>query len=130
MNFYFDENIPGAIARAVSELERSATNYNVQHTKDAWGEGILDPELIRNLHDVDGILITNDLKMKKAYCEQLAKNKITAFFISFPSGASYENRYTLVINNWLTIKQISETEKRPFLCKIKSRGKPEISRIT
>jgi len=108
MNFYFDENIPRAIARAVSELEKSATNYNVQHTDDAWGTGIKDPELIQNLNNFNGILITNDLRMRVAFCELLSKNKITAFFISFPSNASYEYRYTLVINNWGRIKQISE----------------------
>jgi len=129
MNFYFDENIPKAIAKAVSELEKSATNYNVQHTEDAWYRCIPDPELIRNLSAIDGILISNDLKMKKAFSELLAQNKITAFFISFPSGADYESRYKLVINNWSTIKKISETQRRPFICKIKPRGKPEISRM-
>jgi len=129
MNFYFDENIPRAIARAVSELEKSATNYNVQHTADAWRGGILDPELIVNLKNVNGILITNDLKMKRAFRELLAKKKITAFFISFPSGANYEYRYTMIINNWVKIKQISEDERHPFICRIMPRGQPQISRF-
>lgn len=121
MKFYFDENIPEAIARALNELEKGSDNL-VKSTIDIWGRGIKDPQLIEGLNKEDGILVTNDLKMKRLYYELLKENKVTAFFIVFPSGASFALRYRQIFKIWEKIKETIQREPRPFCCKIQVNG--------
>ena len=128
MEFFCDENIPSAIARALNEIEKDRTDIVVHSTADLWGIGIKDPELIEKLKDAGGILITNDLRMKRNYCELLSQCKITAFFIVFPSGASFDFRVRQVFKIWEDIKITAATTKRPFLCKIHNNGRVNILR--
>lgn len=123
MRFYFDENIPGAIARALNELEKERTDIIVQSTEDVWCKGIKDPQLIEKLNEVDGILVTNDLKMKHLYGELLKQHKVSAFFIVFPSGVNFEFRYRQVIKFWEGIKKTAREEQHPFMCRIQNNGK-------
>ncbi|HUS87507.1 MAG TPA: hypothetical protein VMW76_09720 [Bacteroidales bacterium] len=126
MNFYFDENLPRAIARALNELEKNRTDTIVLSTEDVWGKGIKDSPLIEKLHEAGGIMVTNDLKMKHNYYELLKKNGVSAFFIAFPSGVNFEYRYQHVFKIWEDIKKIARKEKHPFICKIPNRGKPKV----
>lgn len=126
MKFYFDENIPGPIARALNELEKERTDITVQSTVDVWDRGIKDPQLIEKLNEVDGILVTNDLKLKRLYCELLRRYNVSAFFIVFPSGVDFAFRYRHVINVWEIIKNTAKNEHRPFLCKIHNNKKVTI----
>jgi hypothetical protein len=123
MNFYFDENIPKVIARALNELEKERTDITVQSTEDVWYKAIKDPQLIEKLHEVDGILVTNDLKMKRNYCELLKHNSVSAFFIVFPNGVDFAFRYRQVVKVWEEIKKTAREEPHPFLCKIQNNGK-------
>jgi hypothetical protein len=126
MNFYFDENIPFAIARSLNELEKERTENSVQSTVDVWGAGIKDPQLIEKLNVEDGILVTNDLKMRREHYELLKLHKVSVFYIVFPSGVDFEFRFRQIAKNWETIKKIASNEKRPFICRIQNNGKATI----
>ena len=122
MTFYFDENIPKYIARALNELEKERTDISVFSTEDVWGKGIKDPQLIENLNEANGILVTYDLRMRYTYRELLKENKTTAFFIAFTKGVNFEHKYKFVFRIWENIKKTARKQKHPFICQIQNNG--------
>jgi hypothetical protein len=127
MDFYFDENLPVRIANALAALEEGE-NHNVYHTTLAFEPSIKDPDLYPLIRNRNGILVTNDMKMLSRAPEYqiMLTLQITAFFISLPKGADFALRYRTIFDKWEDIKLICRKNKRPFMCRIKMRGKPEI----
>lgn len=121
MKFYLDENLPKRVADALSALEGDKSPVEVDST-EIFNKGIQDEELLIKLKENNGILITNDLKMRKAFKGLLRINKITAFFIAFPKAANFAEKYQRIISNWEKIKNYTAETNRPFLCEIKKRG--------
>lgn len=127
MDFYFDENLPIRVAKAINELEYG-TEHNVYHTAVEFEKGILDPDLYPLIKKRNGILITNDLKMlsRKNEYELLRSLGITTFIMSIPMGSPFEVKYKTIINKWEEIKKICRRNNHPFMCRIKMRGETEI----
>ena len=127
MDFYIDENLPPKVAHALHALERP-DGYNVYSIQETFGKGILDTDLIPKLAEVSGTLITHDFRLltRKNEFKLLKDCGITVFFVSLPSGCNFALMYQIIIGNWETIKKLYSKEKRPFLCKILQRGKPDI----
>jgi len=55
MDFYFDENLPERVARALNELEGKQSSVNIYSTVDKWEKGIKDPDLAVKISEADGI---------------------------------------------------------------------------
>ena len=127
MDFYLDEQLPKRVANALHELERYEDKHNVYSTEMKFGKGVKDPDLYDKLKNVNGILISNDLRMKTRSNEftLLKELGITAFLISLPSGSGYWIKVKTIINNWDEIKSTSEKCKHPFIRRIKMRGESE-----
>ena len=132
MDFYLDENIPVRIAMALNYLEGDKRIHNVYSTSEKFGTGVLDPDLFPKIAEVNGVYITNDLKVahRKVEFELLQKLSIGSFLICFKPGASYWERVLMKMKNWEYIKetaQFYEPQKRHFICRIKVAGKPDIT---
>jgi hypothetical protein len=127
MDFYFDEQLPKIVAESLNVLERHLAVNNVYSTEMKFGKGIPDLELFPLLKEVNGILITNDLRMMTRREEfSLLKNLgVTAFMISLPSGARFEIKYQTLVARWEEIKLVARKNKMPFICRMKMRGKNE-----
>lgn len=127
MTFFLDENLPERVALALDALEGADGNI-VKHTALEFGKGVQDPDLIPKIKKCNGILITNDDKMKsrKQEYEIIREEGVSVFFISLPKGAPFELKYKTIINKWEEIKKICRKNKHPFMCKIKMRGETDI----
>lgn len=132
MDFYLDENIPIRIANAINYLEGDKRIHNVYSTTEAFGSGVLDPDLFPKISQVSGIYITNDLKVahRKDEFELLNHLSIGTFLLCFKPSSSYWERVLFVMKNWEYIKQTAvynEPKKCHYICRIKVAGKPEIT---
>jgi hypothetical protein len=107
----------------LNALEGEGSEIIVQSTQDIWGKGLKDIQLIKNLNEESGILITHDLRMRTLYRELLKEKEVSAFFISIPSGANFELIYRKIFTIWEEIKKISKKEKHPFVCRMPWKGK-------
>lgn len=124
MDFYFDEQLPKRVANALNELEGHDGIHNIYCTELKFEKGIKDPELFKRLQAVDGILISNDLRMKTRNNEftLIKELGITAFLISLPSGSGYWIKVKALIKHWDVIKEVASKHKRPFVCRVMMRG--------
>lgn len=127
MDFYLDENLPPRVANALNALEEGEED-NVYHTRLVFGAGILDPDLFPKIKEVNGILITNDLKQysRKNEHDIIKELGITVILLHLPKGANFALKYKTIIDRWEEIKTICRKNKHPFFCKIKMRGETEI----
>jgi hypothetical protein len=128
MDFYFDEQLPKIIANALNIIEGHEGINNVFSTETEFGKGISDLELFARLKEVNGILVTHDLKMKtrKNEFSVIKELGVSVFLISLPSGANFELQYQTIIGIWPEIKKICRKQRGiHFVCRIKMRGKPE-----
>ena len=124
MIFYFDENLPPQIARALNILDSKNKIYSV---KDKF-EGVKDLELIPKLTEEEAILITFDKNMRKIQAERkaLKSNKMIVFFLAIK--LNYWDTVKLFIKIWDKIlsnaKKISR-EKEAIFFRITGQGKIE-----
>jgi predicted nuclease of predicted toxin-antitoxin system len=127
MDFYFDEQLPKTVANALDVSEQHEKVHRVFSTEMKFGKGVKDITLYKKLKEVNGILITHDLKMITRIAEFTAIKEpgITVFFINLPGGVNFTLLYQTLFEKWEEIKQISRKEKHPFVCKIKMKGKTE-----
>jgi hypothetical protein len=128
MDYYFDEQLPKLVANALNLLESHEGINRVFSTEESFGKGIKDTDLFRRLKEVNGILVTHDLKMttRKNELSLIKELGISAFVISLPSGSNFELQYQTIIGMWPSIKKISRKNRNDsFVCRIKMRGEPE-----
>lgn len=120
MDFYFDENLPERVARALNELEGKQSSINVYSTVDKWEKGIQDPDLIVLLSKVNGIWVTNDKKLRTRieHFKLIKRQNITVIIICFASGSDYVTKYQRIVKVWEKIKKTCrEKEKSAFIAK-------------
>ena len=127
MDFYFDEQLPKKVANALDVLEQHDGVHRVFSTELEFGIGLKDVPLYHKLKEVNGILITHDLKMLTRVNEFSALKElgISAFIISLPSGINYTLTYQTIFGKWEEIKKISRKQAMPFICRLKMKGQPE-----
>lgn len=128
MDFYFDEQLPKVIAEALNVLESREGENRVLSTEVEFGKGIKDVELFEKLKNVNGILVTHDLKMttRKNEFALIRELGITVFILSLPKGANFQLQYQTIIARWEEIKRLHKKNRSdPFVCRIKMRGDPE-----
>lgn len=119
MDFYFDENTPPRIAKALNALEEG-NDINVYHTQIKWDKGIKDPDLYPLLKEVDGILVTSDLKMMTRRAERtiMAERGIPTVIFTVPMGSNFTARYQFIFKKWEAIKKFCKNHKAPYICRI------------
>lgn len=132
MDFYFDENIPDRIAQALNYLEGENRKHNVFYTGKEFKTGIIDVELFPLISKAKGIFITNDLKVahRKVEIELLKELNIPTYLLCFRQGATYWERVLMIMEKWPYIKETAlyyEPNGKHYICKIKVKGKPEIT---
>lgn len=126
MDFYFDEQLPPSIAEALNLIEGHEKKHRVFSTASVFGKGVQDIDLFRKLQEVNGILVTHDLKMltRRKEFELIKDLGISVFVISLPDGANYELIYrTIIGDKWHEIKALwKKRRNESFVCRIKMRG--------
>jgi hypothetical protein len=126
MDFYLDEQLPKKIANALDILEQHEAINRVFSTETEFTKGVKDPALYPLLKQVNGILITHDLKMiTRANEFSLIKELgVTVFVISLPGNVNFELMWETIFGKWSEIKRIAHKTKHPFVCRLTMRGKP------
>lgn len=128
MDFYFDEQLPKIVAEALNVLESREGVNRVLSTETEFGKGVKDVELYKKLKDVNGVLVTHDLKMitRKNEFALIKECGVSVFILSLPSGANFELQYQTIIAKWAEIKKLYRRKSSmPFVCRVKMRGDPE-----
>jgi len=128
MDFYFDEQLPKVVAEALNILESREGVNRVLSTENEFGRGIKDVELFKKLKNVNGVLVTHDLKMitRKNEFALVKELGISVFILSLPSGANVELQYQTIFAKWSEIlKLYRKNSSKAFVCRIKMRGDPD-----
>jgi len=123
MIYYFDENFPPQIARALNILDIENDIFTV---KDKF-EGLKDLELIPELAKQNAVLITFDKKMRRNKAEKTAleNNKMIVFFFATQIKDPWDF-VKLNIKVWQKITSKAEkTKDKPMFYKITGQGKIE-----
>ncbi len=123
MIFYFDENIPPQIARAINLLDKNNEIYTV---KDKY-QGLKDLELIPKLAEEKAVLITFDKNMRKNRAERTAleQNKMIVFFFA-TQIKDYWDFVKLNIKIWKKITElVKKTKEKPKFYRVTGQGKIE-----
>ena len=128
MDFYFDEQLPTVVAKALDVLESQQGVNRVLSTETEFGKGISDVDLFKKLKNVNGVLVTHDLKMitRKNEFALIKEMGISVFILSFPTGANFESQYQTIFAKWSDIlKLYRKNSSKAFVCRIKMRGDPD-----
>jgi PIN like domain len=125
-HFYLDENLSEYVAQSLNLLNKGYfNNVAVHSTKETFGKGVADEEIIPEIGHAGGFMITKDINIKRRQLQfELCKNHgIGIFFLIMPKGLDkhWEIVKTLVIH-WEAILKITDLQKRPFAFEIKMRG--------
>jgi len=125
MYIYLDENLSEHVAEALNNLNRGYFNdVQVHSTKEVFGKGISDEELIPKIGKEKGYLITRDFQIQKTrlQCNLLEKNSVGAFFIKLPKNLNkHWELVRLLINNWEAIIETVRNERKPVSYRIANR---------
>lgn len=91
MKLFFDENFSVYIARGLNEFEFPEGKTTVHNTKQYFGEGIKDEDLIPMVGNENGILLTQDIRMVRTrlYVNLMIDHKMGGFFLSLPKGSKH-----------------------------------------
>jgi len=121
MKFIFDENLPRQLAHGLNCFEE-----DVFHVIDLLEAGITDVELLEFSGKNGYFLITRDKRMRYNKSEILAlrRNAVGAFFLIGKTMRMWDIVKQL-INSWENIKEITESEHKPFIYTLRNSGKPE-----
>jgi len=126
---YLDENLSEYVAHALNFLNKGYfQNFQVYSTKEKFGRGVSDENIIPSIGEKGGVLITRDINIQKTRLQfELCKEfNLGVFFIKLPKNLNkHWEIVRLLINNWESIINTTEREKRPFAYRIPLRGKME-----
>ncbi|OGV39138.1 MAG: hypothetical protein A2020_13680 [Lentisphaerae bacterium GWF2_45_14] len=134
MRFYFDENFPPSLPKGLYVFQngRKSEDIEVFSTVEVFGRGAKDENIIPQIAQQHGTLITQDFNIHRtsklnSLCQN---NKIGIFFFRPPKGNNYQywDLIRWAINQWKNITDISKNEakNRPFSYIIKPKSqKPE-----
>lgn len=129
IHFYLDENLSEYVASALNFLNKGYfRDVQVFSTKEKFGKGVADENIIPEIGKERGILITKDISIHNTRLQYdlCQKYFLGIFFIKMPKGQ--DKHWEIVkslINNWEEIIFVSQKEKFPFAYRIKLIGKME-----
>lgn len=126
---YLDENLSEYVAEALGFLNKGYfKDIQVYSTKEKFGKGAPDEEIIPSIAKQKGVLITRDFRIhkNKLQYELYQKHGLGVFFISLPKGMNkHWELVKVLINSWENIVQNINSEKMPFAFRIHIKGKME-----
>jgi PIN like domain len=127
MNIYLDENLSEYVADALNSLCKGHfRDIEVFSTKRAFGKGVLDEDLIPQIGEQMGILITRDVAIHRTRSQyELCKSYNLGIWFLPQTQVSHWQLVKLLISHWDEIVETSQKAKRPFAYKLKMKGKPE-----
>lgn len=128
MDFYFDEQLPTVVAKALDVLESQQGVNRILSSETEFGKGIMDIDLFKKLKNVNGILVTHDLKMitRKNEFALIKELGISVFILSLPTAANFDLQYQTIFAKWSQILELyRKNSSKPFVCRIKMRGDPD-----
>jgi hypothetical protein len=125
MKYYFDENIPEQIARALNILDKNNEIYN---TIDTIGRGVPDEDIIPFIQKQHGILVTQDrnIKRRETQSKILKSSGIGSIFYRPPKGGQkFWDMVIVFIKNWEDITKKTRNRKNRFAFEFSPRKKLE-----
>ena len=126
MRCFFDENFSPALVRGLAQIESRDAEFMVASSVDALYRGAPDEELIPFVAEQKGILVSQDLNMRrtKHLNELLKRYRLGVFFFSFPSGTNYWGIVQQVIRRWPELKKLAKVgaTHRPYAYRVTVRG--------
>jgi hypothetical protein len=128
MIFYLDENLSEHVADALNFLNKGHfSDVQVYSTKTKFGRGAPDEEIIPAIATESAFLITRDFGKKDGVIIPLCqKHNVSVFFIYLQKGL--ETHWELVrvlINHWEEMIKRAKQDKKPFLYRVRRKGKFE-----
>lgn len=127
IHFYLDENLSEYVAHSLNFLNKGYfRDVNVFSTKEKFGKGSPDEEIIPKIGKEKGILITKDFNIHRTRLQfdLCKKHNLGLFFIAMPKGM--DKHWELVkalVNHWEEIVEKTQKEHLPFAYRIRGRGK-------
>jgi len=123
---YLDENLSEYVADALNSLSKGYfPEIEVLSTKKTFGKGTPDEELIPEIGETRGILITRDVNIFRTRMQyQLCrKHKLGVFFLKLSKGSQdHWSMVTLLVNHWREIADLAGKGKFPFGCGLSARA--------
>ena len=130
MRIVFDENVPSCIISALSILAEIAFSQRLEITS-VLNLNIAGQPDEQVLHAVgkDGILITydKDFKRQRALYHIIKQHKIGVFWVRQPKVKTVWLLAQLMVAQWDTILEKSNTVERPFLFEVTKTGVSELN---
>jgi predicted nuclease of predicted toxin-antitoxin system len=119
MKFLIDENLSVKIARSLRDIDQ-----DVQHVTEVLSEGAPDTEVLEFAGDNDYFLITKDNRIRYKPNEKAAlrKHKVGVFLLGGKNVNFFET-YQQLIRNWDKVLECARTTQRPFVRRIRPRGR-------
>jgi len=117
-NIYLDENLSEHVADALNNLSKGYfADIQVLSTKNVFGKGATDEEIIPGIGKNRGIWITRDenaYRIEEQY-KLCKKYKIGVFILKLSKGKQdHWSMVILLIEYWRDMVELIRTEKRPF----------------
>lgn len=131
MKFYFDENIPPNIAKALAILQNPRRDENIMvfTIRGEFGEGLPDEEWIPKVAALNGIVITQDTNIHRVQHQRelYRQHGVGIVFFKPPkNGYKYWEMVKFIINKWDIIKKDVKKLNKPFALVVSPRStKPE-----
>ncbi len=128
MRYYFDENFPPQIAKAL-QIAQGPLNEKIEifNVSDIYGRGAADETWIPDIAKNKGIVITQDLNIhrQRQQRELYEKHKMGIIFLKPPSktGLKYWEMVEKMFAVWAVIKSNTKNAKKPFAFVIRARSK-------
>ncbi len=128
MTFFFDENFPPAIARALNVLQaqKPEEGIKVLNISEEFGKGMADEDWIPKVSERDGIVITQDLNIQRTKQQRdlYREHNLAVIFIKPPSktGYTYWEQVEEIFSNWSKIKEEMKKAKKPCAFIIRPRS--------
>jgi len=128
MIFFFDENFPPAIAKALNILQAQKPEEKIEvlNISDEYGKGIADEDWIPKVGKRNGIVVTQDLNIQRTRQQRdlYRQHNLAVVFIKPPSkkGYTYWEQVKEIFSNWDIIKAEIKKAKKPCAFIIRPRS--------
>lgn len=133
MKLYLDENISPYLARGLNKIQtpenskvQKAKKIEVASIKDDFGEGEKDEVWIPKVGKEEGVVITQDINIKrtKHQNELCKKYGLGMIYLKPPKkgGFSHFEFFQLLAKHWPQLVKVVRTKRRPFAFRITSRS--------
>lgn len=122
-NIYLDENLSEHVALALNALNKGYfRDVQVISTKERFGKGARDEDIIPLIGAENGVLITRDFNIRrtKLQFDLCSGYGIGVFFLTLPKGQSkHWDLVKALINQWEAVIDKVETDAKPYAYRVR-----------